>query len=293
MFKSISELVYLAQKENKKIYEIMIEQEIEESGRSKDAIVEQMHYSFDIMKKGAKKGIKGVQSLSGITGFNAKRLYDYIEKGDTIAGDIFLKAICYAIAINEVNASMGIICATPTAGSCGVLPGVLIAAQEKFNASDDEMVQYLFTAGAIGFVIANNASISGAAGGCQAEIGSASAMAAAALTELAGGSPHQCAHAMAIALKNMLGLVCDPVAGLVEVPCIKRNAAGASNAITASEMALAGIESFIPPDEVIAAMFSVGKSIPSALRETAMGGLATTPTGIKTALKLEKGMILE
>lgn len=288
MIKSITELVLLAFTENKKIYQIMIEQEMAYSGRDERSIVDEMARSFKVMKKAAHKGIKGVRSLSGLTGFDAKRMNDYIEKGYTIMGETALKAICYALAINEVNASMGIICATPTAGSCGVLPGVLLAMQEKIGVEDHVVVNHLFTASAFGFVIANNASISGAAGGCQAEVGSASAMAAAALTEMAGGSPEQCAQAMAIALKNMLGLVCDPVAGLVEVPCIKRNAAGASNALTAAEMALAGIESFIPPDEVIQAMFSVGKSIPATLRETAMGGLATTPTGIATMIALEK-----
>lgn len=288
MIKSIAELVSKAQTQNKKIYQVMIEQEIAYSDRSEESIVAEMHRSFDVMKRAAHKGIKGVRSLSGLSGFDAKRMYDYIEKGNTITDDTFLKAICYALSINEVNASMGIVCATPTAGSCGVLPGVLLSAQEKMNVSDDVVVHHLFTASAFGFVIANNASISGAAGGCQAEVGSASAMAAASLVEMAGGTPHQCAHAMAIALKNMLGLVCDPVAGLVEIPCIKRNAAGASNALTAAEMALAGIESFIPPDEVIQAMFSVGKSIPASLRETAMGGLAITPTGIMAAIELEK-----
>lgn len=293
MIKSTAELVSLAQGQDKKIYQIMIEQEVNYSDRTEESILKEMHRSFDVMKSAAYQGIKGVRSLSGLSGFDAKRMHDYIEKGNIITDDTFLKAICYSLSINEVNASMGIICATPTAGSCGVLPGVLLAAQEKMGISDDEVVNYLFTASAFGFVIANNASISGAAGGCQAEVGSASAMAAAALVEMAGGTPKQCAHAMAIALKNMLGLVCDPVAGLVEIPCIKRNAAGASNALTAAEMALAGIESFIPPDEVIQAMFSVGKSIPSSLRETAMGGLATTPTGMRAMFELEKNNIID
>jgi L-serine dehydratase len=174
---------------------------------------------------------------------------------------------------------MGLICATPTAGSSGVLPAVMFAAQEKLQAEEEVVINHLFTAGAIGYIIANNASISGAAGGCQAEVGSASAMAAAALTEMAGGTPSQAAHAMAMALKNMLGLSCDPVAGLVEVPCIKRNAAGAVNAFAAAEMALAGVESRIPWDEVISAMYRIGLSMPISLKETALGGLAATETG--------------
>ncbi len=185
------------------------------------------------------------------------------------------------MATNEVNAAMGIICATPTAGSAGVVPGVLFGVEHKLKPTEEQKLAFLFTSGAFGFVVANNASISGAAGGCQAEVGSATGMAAAALVELAGGSPKQSAHAMAIALKNMLGLVCDPVAGLVEVPCVKRNAAGASLAITAADMALAGIESRIPCDEVIEAMYRIGQTLPESLRETGEGGLAATPTGRK------------
>lgn len=176
---------------------------------------------------------------------------------------------------------MGLICATPTAGSSGVLPAVLLAVGERLNMDDDTIAMYLFTAGAFGFVIANNAFISGAAGGCQAEIGSASAMAAAAAVEMAGGSPHQAAHAMALAMKNMLGLTCDPLAGLVEVPCIKRNAAGATNAIVSAELALASVESKVPWDEVISAMYNIGLAIPVTLRETSVAGLAATETGKK------------
>ncbi len=216
---------------------------------------------------------------SGMCGMDARRLFDYIEKGSMLTDQTLLKAACYAIATNEVNAAMGRICATPTAGSSGVLPGVMLAIQEKMGLPDEVVVRHLFTAGAVGFVIANRAGISGAAGGCQAEIGSASAMAASAVTEMAGGSPEQAAHAMALALKNMLGLACDPLAGLVEVPCIKRNAAGASNALLAAELALAGIETKVPWDEVIGAMHHIGRHMPATFKETAMGGLATTPTG--------------
>jgi L-serine dehydratase len=191
-----------------------------------------------------------------------------------------------AVATNEVNAAMGTICATPTAGSAGVVPGTLFAVKEKLNPTREEMIAFLFTAGAFGFVVANNASISGAAGGCQAEVGSASGMAAAAIVEMAGGSPEQCAEAMAITLKNMLGLVCDPVAGLVEVPCVKRNAMGAANAMVAADMALAGITSRIPCDEVIDAMYKIGLSMPTALKETAQGGLAATPTGRELEAKI-------
>lgn len=279
MFKNIAELVTQAREENKKIFDLMIEQEQVQSGKSREEILRQMEQNFLVMKRAVEKGIRGVQSHSGMTGGDAKRIFEYIQKGRYLTDHTSLKAICYAVATNEVNASMGVICATPTAGSSGVLPGVLLAVQEKLGVSDEDVIHGLFTAGAIGYVIANNAVISGAAGGCQAEVGSASAMAAAAAEEMAGGTPDQAAHAMAIALKNMLGLACDPIAGLVEVPCIKRNAGGAAVALAAAEMALAGVESKIPWDEVIQAMHQIGSSMSVNLRETALGGLAATETG--------------
>lgn len=279
MFNNIAELVNLAETQNKKIYEIMLEQEMKATGLSKDEIINKMKENYTVMKAAIEKGMQGVTSKSGMTGGDAKRLSAYRNSGNYLTDYTLISAICYAVATNEVNASMGLICATPTAGSSGVLPAVMFAAQEKLQAKEEVVINHLFTAGAIGYIIANNASISGAAGGCQAEVGSASAMAAAAVTEMAGGTPSQAAHAMAMALKNMLGLSCDPVAGLVEVPCIKRNAAGAVNAFAAAEMALAGVESRIPWDEVISAMYRIGLSMPIALKETALGGLAATETG--------------
>lgn len=288
MLSSIEMMVKTATDRGVKISELMIEEEMRSSGKSRDEIISKMQKSLGVMKAAVKEGIAGVISTSGMTGGDAKKLYKYIENGKFITDTTFLKAACYAIATNEVNASMGVICATPTAGSSGILPGVMIAVQEKYNFEDIQIIEAMFTAGAFGFVIANNASISGAAGGCQAEIGSASAMTAAALTELMGGSPAQAANAMAMAMKNMLGLACDPLAGLVEVPCIKRNGAGASNAILASELALADVETKVPWDEVIEAMFNIGQSIPAILRETALGGLATTKTGEEWKEKLWK-----
>ena len=279
MFNSIQELVALAQKRGLPLWQVMLSQEAEVSGRGEEDIIEEMAGNYRVMKEAARAGIQGVTTHSGMCGGDAKRLYDYLQKGSFITDPTLLKAACYAIATNEVNAAMGRICATPTAGSAGVLPGVMLALQEKYGLPDAAIVRHLFTAGAIGFVIANRASISGAAGGCQAEIGSASAMAAAAVTELMGGTPHQAAHAMALALKNMLGLVCDPLAGLVEVPCIKRNAAGASNALLTAELALAGIESKVPWDEVIEAMYQIGCALPATFKETAQDGLAASPTG--------------
>lgn len=281
MFKSIQDLVALCGQEQLPISAIMIRQEVKNTERSEAQVIAEMAEALRVMKAAAQRGIEGVTSHSRMTGGDAKRLQDYLQAGQFLTDTTFLKAITYAIASNEVNAAMGLICATPTAGSCGVLPGVLLAAQDKLGLSDEDLVKALFCAGAMGFVIANNAMISGAAGGCQAEVGSASAMAAAAVVELMGGSPHQSAQALAMALKNMLGLACDPLAGLVEVPCIKRNAAGAANALAAAEMALAGIDSKVPPDEVIEAMYRVGQSLPLALKETAQGGLAATETGRK------------
>ena len=279
MFKSIDELVSQATQAGAPISRVMIDSEMEQSGQTEQQLREGMAASLEVMKAAARKGLQGVASHSGMTGGDARRLMAYLEKGQALTCDTFVRALACAVATNEVNASMGVICATPTAGSCGVLPGVLLAVQEKLRAPDEALVDALFCAGAIGYVIANNAMISGAAGGCQAEVGAASAMAAAAAVELAGGSPEQCAQAMAIAMKNLLGLACDPLAGLVEVPCIKRNAAGAANALAAAEMALAGLRSHIPPDEVISALYAIGLSMPLALRETAQGGLAATPTG--------------
>lgn len=281
LFKNAAELVEIAEREQIKIAEVMIRQEVKVSGRTREDIIAQMDRNLTVMEQAVERGLNGVTSVSGLTGGDAVLLQKYIKSGKALSGHTLLDAVSKAVATNEVNAAMGTICATPTAGSAGVVPGTLFAVKDVLNPTREEMIEFLFTSAAFGFIVANNASISGAAGGCQAEVGSASGMAAAAITEMAGGSPSQAAHAMAITLKNMLGLVCDPVAGLVEVPCVKRNAMGASNAMTAADMALAGITSRIPCDEVIDAMYRIGQTMPSALRETAEGGLAATPTGRK------------
>lgn len=286
MFRNVAELVEMANSQNKKISEIMIEQEMDVTGRSREEIISVMDRNLKVMEEAVERGIKGVKSHSGLTGGDAVLLQKYIEAGNFLTGETILDAVSKAVATNEVNAAMGTICATPTAGSAGVVPGTLFAMKKRLNPTREQMVSFLFTAGAFGFVVANNASISGAAGGCQAEVGSAAGMAAAAIVEMAGGTPDQCAQAMAITLKNMLGLVCDPVAGLVEVPCVKRNAMGAANAMVAADMALAGITSRIPCDEVIDAMFKIGQSMPTALKETAQGGLAATPTGRELEAKI-------
>lgn len=286
LFESVEELVARAERQQCKLSEIMIRQEIEVSGRTREEIFNQMELNLQTMESAAAKGVKGVRSYSGLTGYDAKRLDDYLNNKIVLTDTTFVKALCYAVATNEVNAGMGMICATPTAGSAGVVPGVLLAFSEKLNVNRETMIEFLFTSAAFGFVVANNAMISGAEGGCQAEIGSASAMAAAALVEMAGGTPEQASHGFSIALKNLIGLACDPVAGLVEIPCIKRNAGGTSNAIAAAEMALAGVKSEIPADEVIETMYRVGRNLPADIRETGIGGLAGTATGKRIAKEL-------
>ncbi len=253
--------------------------------------MEQMDRNLTVMEEAIERGLKGVQSVTGLTGGDAVLIQQYIASGKSLAGELLLDAVSKAVATNEVNAAMGTICATPTAGSAGVVPGTLFAVKNKLNPTREQMIRYLFTSGAFGFIVANNASISGAAGGCQAEVGSAAAMAAAAIVEMAGGTAQQCAEGFAITLKNMLGLVCDPVAGLVEVPCVKRNAMGAANALVAADMALAGVSSRIPCDEVIGAMYRIGQTMSPNLKETARGGLAATPTGKALAAKIFGGAV--
>lgn len=292
LFRNVRELVERAENENKLISEIMIEQEMMITKRSRDEIMAQMDRNLTVMEEAVEKGLQGVRSTSGLTGGDAVLIQAYMAKGNTLSGDLLLDAVSKAVATNEVNAAMGTICATPTAGSAGVVPGTLFAVINKLNPTREQMIRYLFTSGAFGFVVANNASISGAAGGCQAEVGSAAGMAAAAIVEMAGGTPQQCSEAFAITLKNMLGLVCDPVAGLVEVPCVKRNAMGAANSLVAADMALAGVTSRIPCDEVIDAMYKIGQTMPTALKETAQGGLAATPTGRWLEAKIFGGAVV-
>ena len=287
MFRNVAGLVELAESQGKKISQVMIEAEMEVSQRSRDEIMEQMYRNLDIMEKAVQRGLtEDIRSHSGLTGGDAKKLQEYMKTKPFLSGPTLLNAVSMSVAVNEVNAAMGTIVATPTAGACGIVPGTLFAVSEKLQPTREEMVNYLFTSGAIGYCIANNAFISGAAGGCQAEVGSATAMAAAAIVEMAGGTPEQSSQAVAIALKNMLGLVCDPVAGLVEVPCVKRNAMGAAIATVAADMALAGIKSVVPTDEVIEAMYLIGCEMPTALKETAQGGLAATQTGKQIEAKI-------
>lgn len=288
IFHNVHELVELCEKNNMEVWQVMLEQEAALAEISPEEAMADIAKKVKVMEASIESGIQGVVSYSGLSGGDAKKLAAYQEHGDPIVGSFMLDAIKGAIAVNEVNASMGIICATPTAGSAGVLPGLLYACSRKRHLSEEAKVRFLLTAGAFGLCVGNQSPIAGASGGCQAEIGTASGMGAAAVTYIEGGSPQASADAIAIALKNILGLVCDPVAGLVEIPCIKRNAMGVANAVAAAEMALAGIKSAIPADEVIGAMANIGSIMPAALRETAMGGLAVTPTGKKYARQLEE-----
>lgn len=259
----------------------MIAIEMEQTGRGRAQIISMMEHNLETMITSIQKGLLGEKSRTGLTGGDAKLMNEYITSGKGLSGDIILGAARDAVAVNEVNAQMGLICATPTAGSAGCMPGVLTAAVQKLGLNHEQQVDFLFSGGAFGLAIANNATISGAEGGCQAEIGSAAAMASGALVLAAGGSAEQAGYAIALTLQNMLGLICDPVAGLVEIPCVHRNAMGASQAMISADMALAGVKTAIPVDEVISCMYNVGRSLPAAFRETAEGGLAQTPTGRK------------
>lgn len=288
MYASIEELVSDATIKNLPISELVIQAECNDMNVSRNDVWRKMKHNLDTMRLAVSRGAHGigVHSKTGLTGDDAVKIKDYRKSHKTLSGDMIMSAVQSAIATNEVNAAMGVICATPTAGSSGTLPGVLFTLEKRLGLDEEQMVRFLFTAGGFGMVIANNACIAGATGGCQAEVGSASGMGAAAAVEVAGGTPKQSANAMAIAISNLLGLVCDPIAGLVEVPCINRNAIGSSNALISADMALAGCESMIPADEVISAMDKVGKNMPESLRETGIGGLAGTPTGQEIRMRI-------
>lgn len=280
-FNTISALCEAARERGVAISEIVLEDQARHMELPAEELYERMRENLEVMRQGVRAGMDPeLRSTSGLTGGDAAKMKAYAAGGG-ITGTFLNGAIARAIAVAEYNAAMGRIVAAPTAGSCGILPGTVVSMLEEGMCGEREAVMALFTAGAFGMVIAERASVSGAQGGCQAECGSASAMAAAALVELRGGTPDQCAHASAMAIKNQLGLVCDPVAGLVEIPCIKRNVSGIAIAFTSAEMALAGMDSKIPADECIDAMRAVGDSMPCALKETAQGGLAVTPTGMK------------
>lgn len=281
MLNSMQEIIDYAVENETTFAEIMISEEMSLKGISRDEVRALMKQNIDVMREAVEKGItgEGVKSVTGYTGQDAVKLATYNEREHALSGYEMVEALKGAIATNEVNAAMGIICATPTAGSSGTIPGILFKLEKSHHLTTDQMIDFLFAAALCGKVIANNASVAGAIGGCQAEVGSASAIAAAAAVEIFGGSPQASGHAMALAISNLLGLVCDPVAGLVEIPCVMRNAIGSGNGLISADLALAGVESKIPVDEVIEAMDKVGRNLPASLRETGTGGLAGTPTG--------------
>ena len=278
----IQELVAEAEKKNVKISELVIEDQALSMEKSRLELYEKMQISFQVMMESVQVGMdKNQKSTSGLTGGEGYLMNEYASKDGGLCGDFMTKAIARALSVAGCNASMGKIVAAPTAGSCGILPGCLVSLFEDKGYSEEDIIMSMFTAAAFGMVIANRASIAGAKGGCQAECGSAAAMAAAALVELKGGTPSQCADACAMAITSQMGLVCDPVAGLVEIPCIKRNASGLMIAFSSADMAMAGITARIPADECLDAMKEVGDLMASSLKETARGGLASTPTGQK------------
>ena len=278
-FKNAKELLALCQKKKLPISEVMRQREILLGETTAEIVDQRMDRVLEIMKDAAFSPIKDpVISMGGLIGGEARKLCEFHDLGKSLCGNVLGKGITYAMATLETNASMGLIVASPTAGSAGIVPGMMLALQEVYGFSDKKIRQALFNAGAIGYLAMRNATVAGAVGGCQAEVGIASAMAASAAVELLGGTPLQCTYAASTDLMNMLGLVCDPVGGLVEYPCQNRNAAGVSNALIAAEMSLAGIPQFIPLDEMIDAMYTVGKKLPAELRETALGGCAATPS---------------
>ena len=285
-YESIQELVDAAVGSSEKISSVVLRDQAAAMDKSELELLEKMEIDFEIMKQSViSGGSKDLKSMSGLTGGEGFLMKEYADKGKSLCGPFLAGAMSRALSVSGCNAAMGRIVAAPTAGSCGIIPGCLISMCEDRGVPEKNAIMSLFTAGAFGMVIASRASIAGAEGGCQAECGSASAMAAAALVELMGGTPEQSADACALVIASQLGLVCDPVGGLVEIPCIKRNATGVMLAFSCADMVLAGIKSKIPADECLDAMREVGDALPSSLKETAKGGLAATPTALKLLKK--------
>lgn len=285
--RSGEELIKICEENSISLSEYAIRREMEDRDVSREAVLEKMKKTLDAMRSGATEAReKEVYSVSGLIGGDAYKLQEYLKKGKTLTGDTMVLAMAMALSSSEVNASMGRIVACPTAGSCGILPAVILTAGEKLGKSDDELIMALFASAAVGMIIGRNATFAGAEGGCQAECGSAAAMASAAVVEMMGGTPKMSLDAGAIVFKNILGLVCDPVAGLVEIPCAKRNSSGAISALCTADLVMAGVESKIPFDDALSAMYKVGRSLPPTLRETALGGVAVTKAGLELRKKV-------
>lgn len=285
--KTGEELLEICEKYNIPLSEYAIRCEVEEKGLTREEVIEKMKKNLNVMITAANEGRKNeVYSLSGLIGGDGFKINNYVNNGKTLTGEVTNMAMAMALSSSEVNASMGKIVACPTAGSCGILPAVILSAGAKLELDEEELIKGLLAASAVGMIIGMNATLSGAEGGCQAECGSASAMGAAAVVEMMGGTPKMSLDAGSIILQNILGLVCDPVAGLVEIPCAKRNVQGAITALCTADMVMAGVEAKIPFDDAVSAMYKVGKSLPASLRETALGGVAVTPTGLKLKEKV-------
>lgn len=283
----MAELLKICEEQQISLAEYVIRAECVAGELNREQVMSKMAQMLAVMSAAARGGLdKPMISNSGLSGGAAHQYHSYVRQGKSLLSPVVAGAVEMALSCSEVNAAMGRIVACPTAGSCGIVPAAVLSVGRQYQKKQDELVQALFTATGIGMVIAEQATLAGADGGCQAECGSAAAMAAAGVVDLMGGSNRQAANAAALTLKNMLGLVCDPVGGLVEIPCVKRNAIGAANALVGADMALAGVESAIPFDEVVAAMYAIGKQLPAELRETGRGGLAVTPTGLALAEKL-------
>lgn len=279
MYTSAKSMLDACKEQNKTLYELQLDQEMEAEELTKEQVYDYLRKTYEIMKKSATAGLETpITSMSGMTGKNAFKVYEYAKNNSSISGNLITKAMARALSTSEINASMGRIVAAPTAGASGILPATLVTMQDEFDYSDEEILNALLTASAVGEIIAVNATISGAEGGCQAECGAAAAMAAAAIIELRGGTMEDVFTAASFALKNIMGLICDPVCGLVEYPCNLRNASGVVNAIISADLALAGVEALIPFDETVGAMGNVGKELPVSLKETAIGGIAGTET---------------
>lgn len=287
-FTSAVDILEYCKEHQQPLHEISLASEIEKTGRSYGYIRDYLKNVLKVMQNAVHAGINDDENLikGKIIGNDSVLLRKRLEHSRTICGETITKAVAYALSTMEVNASMGKVVASPTAGSCGVLPAVLMTTKERFDLSEERLLEGLLAANLVGTIVARNATISGAEGGCQAEVGTASAMASGAVVHMMGGTPEQVFNAAAMCFKNLLGLVCDPIAGLVESPCAKRNGMGAANALLCAEMSLAGIKSIIPFDEVVEAMYRVGKALPPSLRETSLGGLATTKTGIQINTEL-------
>ncbi|NCB71706.1 MAG: L-serine ammonia-lyase, iron-sulfur-dependent, subunit alpha [Clostridia bacterium] len=285
-FANAVELLALTEETGMSIAQVMLRREVQVFGKPEEKVLSDLMHSYNIMKNSTKKALnEDLKSMGGLLGGEEKLIMARKDK-KPVCGSFMSKVIAYSMGVLEVNTSMGLIVAAPTAGSSGVIPGVFTAIQEEYDFTDDQMMDAMLVASAVGYIITRNATVSGAEGGCQAEMGSASAMAAAAITEIMGGTPSQALDAASSAIGNMLGLVCDPIAGLVEVPCQKRNAMGASNALICAEMTLAGVINHIPFDQTVDAMYQVGRSLPYELRETALGGLAATKAGCNLCSKI-------